>query len=124
MGRRIHSLIRASTIALSLGMASPLLAAAPDNAAGYDWAMRCFVAGSVAMPKPADDPDGSITEANRVHARRAFDATYFLGRKLGYSDQKISSDLDRAQAVEMRLMVQNSNYFEQSKASCVKLGLM
>ena len=105
---------------------APALSAqtASENASGYDWAMRCFVAGAAAMPKPSEDPDGSITEATRARARRAFDVIYLLGGKLGYSDQKISADLDRMQVVEMRMMVQSKAYFEQSKANCVKLGLM
>lgn len=116
-----------SVIAMALAI-SAQSAGAQDADRGvrsaYDYALRCFVAGGVALPKPADDPDGTVTKAVRDHARKAFDTAYFMGGKLGYSKTQISADLDHAQAVELRLLVQNPGYFEQTKNDCVSLGLM
>ncbi|MEP7008647.1 MAG: hypothetical protein ABI810_21890 [Sphingomonas bacterium] len=90
----------------------------------YDYALRCFVAGGVAMPKPGVDPSGELTRTTRERARKSFDTAYLLGEKLGYSETKIAADLDHAQAVEMRLMIGSPAYFAATKADCVKLGLM
>ena len=94
------------------------------NRKAYDYALRCFVAGGVAMPKPGADPSGELTRTTRERARKSFDAAYLLGEKLGYSETKIAADLDHAQAVEMRLMVGSPAYFASTKADCIKLGLM
>jgi hypothetical protein len=98
--------------------------AQPSYTKAYGFALRCFVADGVAIPKAADDPDGTVTKVMRERARKAFDTVYFMGGKLGYSDRKIAGDLDHAQGMEMRLMVQNPDYFAQTKTDCIKLGLM
>jgi len=106
--------------------ASPSLAQSvqPDYGKAYGYALRCFVADGVAAPKPEDDPDGVTTKSVREYAHKAFDTAYFMGGKLGYSKDRVSADLDHAQNVELRLMVQNPNYFAQTRSDCVKLGLM
>jgi len=97
---------------------------APDYSKAYSYALRCFVAGGAAMPKADVDTTGTALRAAREHTRKAFDTVYFMGRKLGYADARISADLDKAQAVEMRLMVQSPVYLARTKTECVTLGLM
>jgi hypothetical protein len=117
-------LVIAAIICMAAASPSAAQSTQPDFGKAYSYALRCFVAGGVAAPKPEDDPDGLTTKSVREYAHKAFDAAYFTGGKLGYSKDRISADLDHAQNVELRLMVQNPNYFAQTKSDCVKLGLM
>jgi hypothetical protein len=94
------------------------------NRKAYEYGLRCFVAGGISVPDERDDPSGARTKTIRDHARKAYDVVYFMGDKLGYSKTKISADLDHAQGMEMRLMMQSPAYFAQVKSDCAKLGLM
>lgn len=98
--------------------------AKPDYKAAYNYALKCFVAGGISIPKAENDPDGSETARINALARKSYDAVYFMGKKLGYVEKRISADLDHAQGMESRLMIQNSDYYERAKANCVRLGLM
>jgi hypothetical protein len=120
----IGLLILDAVITHAHAQANVLARPMPDYGKAYAYSLRCFVASGVAMPDVADDPDGTQSEAMRAHARKAFDASYVMGRKLGYSDARISADLDRAQAVEARLLLQSADYMSRTKADCATLGLM
>ena len=98
---------------------------APDaNRKAYDYALRCYVAGAVAVGDKRINPDGTLTASLKAGSKRAFDTAYGMGKILGYAKQRVSSDLDAYSRVETIIMVRDDAYFQKTRTDCAKLGLM
>jgi hypothetical protein len=98
---------------------------APDaNRKAYDYAMRCFVAGTVAVSDKRVNIDAATDTAMRQAAKRAYDATYAMGKVLGYARSRVKSELDTVTAVEGRMMLRDEAFFERTRTQCVQLGMM
>jgi hypothetical protein len=103
-------------------IAAPLTADA--NRKGYDYAIRCYVAGAVAVDDKRINPDGTLTASLKGSSRRAFDAAHGMGKLLGLSRKRVSDDLDAYGRVETITMVRDDAYFQKTRNDCTKLGLM
>lgn len=98
---------------------------APDaNRKAYDYAIRCYVAGAVAVGDKRINPDGTLTASLKAASRRAFDAAHGMGKLLGLSRKRVSDDLDAYSRVETIAMVRDDAYFQKTRNDCTKLGLM
>jgi hypothetical protein len=103
------------------------IAATPAPAANrkaYDYAIRCYVAGAVAVGDKRINPDGTLTVSLKAASRRAFDAAHGMGKLLGLSRKRVSDDLDAYGRVETIAMVRDDAYFQKTRNDCTKLGLM
>ncbi len=97
----------------------------PDaNRKAYDFTMRCFVAGTVAVSDKRINVDATTNAAMRQAAKRAYDATYAMGKVLGYARSRVKSELDTVTAVEGRLMLRDDAFFARTRTQCVQLGMM
>ena len=98
---------------------------APDaNRKAYDYAIRCYVAGAVAVGDKRINPDGTLTASLKAASRRAFDTAHGMGKLLGLSRKRVSDDLDAYGRVETIAMVRDDAYFQKTRSDCTKLGLM
>lgn len=113
---------------ISIGcMATTTIAAPPAtdaNRKAYDYAMRCFVAGTVAVSDKRLNIDAATNTAMRQAAKRAYDATYAMGKTLGYTRSRVKSELDTVTAVEGRLMLRDEAFLARTRTQCVQLGMM
>jgi hypothetical protein len=108
-------------------MITSAIAAPPTadaNRKAYDYAMRCFVAGTVAVSDKRVNIDAATDTAMRQAAKRAYDATYAMGKVLGYARSRVKSELDTVTAVEGRMMLRDEAFFERTRTQCVQLGMM
>lgn len=108
-------------------MATAAIAAPPTpdgNRKAYDYAMRCFVAGTVAVSDKRLNIDATTDAAMRQAAKRAYNATYAMGKVLGYARSRVKSELDTVTAVEGRLMLRDEAFFARTRTQCVQLGMM
>ena len=94
------------------------------NRKAYDYAIRCYVAGAVAVGDKRINPDGTLTASLKAASRRAFDAAHGMGKLLGLSRKRVSDDLDAYGRVETIAMVRDDAYFQKTRNDCTKLGLM
>jgi hypothetical protein len=132
MGWRINrnasrALVRcAAIIGIGCGATTAIAAPpAPDaNRKAYDYAMRCFVAGTVAVSDKRLNLDATTDAAMRQAAKRAYDATYAMGKVLGFARSRVKSELDTVTAVEGRLMLRDEAFFARTRTQCVQLGMM
>lgn len=98
---------------------------APDaNRKAYDYAMRCMVAGGVTQSDQRYNPKGRNSVAIKAGMRRAYDALYRMGVVLGIAQTDIGADFEAYRRLESRRMIGDDAYFQQTRASCQKLGLM
>lgn len=98
---------------------------APDaNRKAYDFTMLCFVAGTVAVSDKRINVDATTNAAMRQAAKRAYVATYAMGKTLGYARSRVKSELDTVTAVESRLMLRDDAFFARTRTQCVQLGMM
>jgi hypothetical protein len=122
-----HTLMHCAAM-IGIGcMATAAIAATPTadaNRKAYDYAMRCYVAGAVAVGDKRINPDGTLTVSLKAASRRAFDAAHGMGKLLGLSRKRVSDDLDAYGRVETIAMVRDDAYFQKTRNDCTKLGLM
>lgn len=132
MGWRINkkascALARFAAI-IGIGCVATTTIAAPPtpdaNRKAYDYAMRCFVAGTVAVSDKRVNVDATTDAAMRQAAKRAYDATYAMGKVLGYARSRVKNELDTVTAVEGRLMLRDEAFFARTRTQCVQLGMM
>jgi hypothetical protein len=132
MGWRINRnssrLVAQCAAVIGIGcMTITAIAATPAPAANrkaYDYAIRCYVAGAVAVGDKRINPDGTLTVSLKASSRRAFDAAHGMGKLLGLSRKRVSDDLDAYGRVETIAMVRDDAYFQKTRNDCTKLGLM
>ena len=103
---------------------SQVAAKVDPNRKAYDFTIRCFVAGAVANSDKRFNLNGANKAALDAGGKRAFDAAYIMGGKLGLSKQHISGDFDAYSRVYQRAFLKNDASFLRTRAACVKLGLM
>lgn len=108
-------------IAITAIAAPPM---ADANRKGYDYAMRCMVAGGVTQGDQRYNPKGRNSVAIKAGMRRAYDALYRMGGVLGIAQTDIGADFEAYRRLESRRMIGDDAYFQQTRASCQKLGLM
>ena len=97
----------------------------PDaNRKAYDYAMRCMVAGGVTQGDQRYNPKGRNSVAIKAGMRRAYDALYRMGGVLDIAQTDIGADFEAYRRLESRRMIGDDAYFQQTRASCQKLGLM
>jgi hypothetical protein len=97
----------------------------PDaNRKAYDLTIRCFVAGAVANSDKRFNLGGANKAALDAGGKRAFDAVYIMGGKLGLSKQHISDDFDAYGRVYQRAFLKDDASFLRTRSDCIKLGLM
>jgi hypothetical protein len=132
MGWRINrnvsrALARCAAI-IGIGcMITSAIAAPPTadtNRKAYDYAMRCMVAGGVTQGDQRYNPKGRNSVAIKAGMRRAYDALYRMGGILGIVQTDIGADFEAYRRLESRRMIGDDAYFQQTRASCQKLGLM
>lgn len=97
---------------------------ADANRKAYDYAMRCMVAGGVTQGDQRYNPKGRNSVAIKAGMRRAYDALYRMGGVLGIAQADIGADFEAYRRLESRRMIGDDAYFQQTRASCQKLGLM
>ena len=98
---------------------------APDaNRKAYDYALRCYVAGAVTASDKQLNPAGAKDAALDAASKRAFDAAYIMGDKLGLSKPHISADFDAYGRIYQRLYLKDQVSFAKARSDCTKLGLM
>ena len=98
---------------------------APDaNRKAYDFTIRCFVAGAVATSDKRFNPNDTNKVSLDAGGKRAFDAAYVIGGKLGLSKQNISDDFDAYGRVYQRAFLKDDASFLRTRSDCIKLGLM
>jgi hypothetical protein len=133
MGWRINrnasrALLRSVAAIIAVGcMATTAVAAPPTpdaNRKAYDFTIRCFVAGAVASSDKRFNPNGANKAALDASGKRAFDAAYIMGGKLGLSKQHISDDFDAYGRVYQRVFLKDDSSFLRTRSDCIKLGLM
>lgn len=112
-----------SAVAALAGLASAQSPASADQRA-YEAALKCFVANGHASGLRTRAGQTSLAAAYDASARTSFDAATRLGRRLGYSGQRIDQDFGIVQARELPQMVTDTAYFRQAVATCRALGLM
>jgi hypothetical protein len=108
-------------------MTTTAIAAPPApgaNRKAYDLTIRCFVAGAVANSDKRFNPGGANKAALDAGGKRAFDAAYIMGGKLGLSKQHISDDFDAYGRVYQRAFLKDDASFLRMRSDCIKLGLM
>jgi len=122
-----HTLMHCAVM-IGIGcIATTAIAASPTpdaNRKAYDFTMRCFVAGTVAVSDKRLNIDAATNAAMRQAAKRAYDATYAMGKVLGYARSRVKSELDTVTAVEGRLMLRDDAFFARTRTQCVQLGMM
>jgi hypothetical protein len=108
-------------------IANTAIAAPPTadaNRKAYDYAMRCMVASGVTQGDQRYNPKGRNSVAIKAGMRRAYDALYRMGGVLGIAQTDIGADFEAYRRLESRRMIGDDAYFQQTRASCQKLGLM
>jgi len=94
------------------------------NRMAYESLMRCFVANAHAGDERQTVGDTAKAASYRAKARKSFDLAYAAGEKIGLSDDKISRDLDYAQATELPHLISDQHYQMDTASTCKALGLM
>jgi hypothetical protein len=83
------------------------VAAPPDYAAAYQYALRCFV----------------VNQQDEASQRVAYDAALKLGRLQGRTDKQISQDFHQSIATESVRIGKSAAYQRQLLAECRKIGM-
>lgn len=106
--RHVAILVAAAVAAMPVATSAAPAKAAPDYAAAYDHAVRCFVVSGI--------------NKDRVGSRAAFDAALRLGQLQGLSNAEINVGLDWAIPRETENIRRDPTYKERILARCRQLG--
>ena len=90
----------------------------------YKYALECWAANGVIVTDPVRNPRRSKDTAFDGSAKRAYDAAYLFGERLGLGKSEIAIDLKTYGVVAGSAMLRDQSYYERTLASCRQLGLM
>jgi len=98
--------------------------AAPGDRDAYVLALKCFVVNTLSAEERKEAGDAIKANSYSAFAKKAFDTGISLGRRLGYSNAVMNSDLDQMESEEMPRLSRDLGYLRQVAAQCKAIGLL
>lgn len=124
-----RTLTRVAAIAITVSsLHVPAVAAQtrPNQAtlAAYEAALKCFVANGYGRSIKRDAGDMAGASRYEASAAASWEAAHVIAVYWGYSESRLTADIDRTRERELPALVRDAGYLRSTIATCRGLGLM